>query len=226
MERNLLLQQEVLTHFGREDTWPHVTERGVLRHAGYFYPCACYDAALTRPTSEEAAPLVHWVNLFAWEDQIIPFAVGPQPSYGQVCFATEDEAEQYAWREAETANLLWNAQQLTAFSELYPERNRWYREEIAGMIAAWEGERAVPLSRIGLDWCSHRCEASVWVWPHAGNPVWPTRPLKGVGASVDEAIEQLYAQCSQYVTAITALATDAITDAATDQENDEEVPSC
>jgi hypothetical protein len=70
---------------------------------------------------------LHWSveSLFG-----IPFALGSQPTTGYVSFRTYAQAFNFCHRRQEGFSL-WSAwEKLAAQSELYPERNVWYREEI------------------------------------------------------------------------------------------------
>lgn len=62
---------------------------------------------------------------------LTPYALGEQPTHGVISFRTRREALDFCHRYQETFDLRWQWRQMATKSEIYPERNAWYREEIA-----------------------------------------------------------------------------------------------
>lgn len=74
------------------------------------------------------SPQMHWEDILDWFD---PYALGEQPTHGVISFRTRREALDFCHRYQETFDLRWQWQKLATKSEIYPERNAWYQEEIA-----------------------------------------------------------------------------------------------
>ncbi|HVB20568.1 MAG TPA: hypothetical protein VNG51_01300 [Ktedonobacteraceae bacterium] len=99
---------------------------GITEVEGRFYPgYEDNDCPLTR---------------FSWDvSHTIPFAVGPRRKRGSISFATRREAVWFCRRHDEDSHLLAvTCPELTSASELYPERNAWYREEITRLVSTVE----------------------------------------------------------------------------------------
>ncbi|MBV9688466.1 MAG: hypothetical protein JO202_02025 [Ktedonobacteraceae bacterium] len=111
----------------------------------------------------------------------LPPAVEPlhDPAEGYSCREEALEAC-HAWHEATTLSVQW--QVLAAQTEVYPERNAWYVDEIVQLIG--EG---TPTMICGSD-----AIAAVMVWH-------PSRKLLTArGCTPDEAIERLYQEVSTW----------------------------
>ncbi|HVB20584.1 MAG TPA: hypothetical protein VNG51_01380 [Ktedonobacteraceae bacterium] len=99
---------------------------GITEADGRFYPVYEDD---DRPRTR-----------FSWDiSHTIPFAVGPRRERGSISFATRREAVWFCRRHDEDSYLLAvTCPTLLAASELYPERNAWYREEITRLVSTTE----------------------------------------------------------------------------------------
>jgi hypothetical protein len=118
-----------------------------------------------------------WVSLLQGTATDIPSAPGPLHEPGQegYCSCEEAIAACRAWLEAAGEPIRWRA--LAAHTEVYPERNVWYLEEIQHLAGA------TPMVGVGV------ADAyAVVIARDCGR----SYVLDAVGASPDEAIEALY----------------------------------
>ncbi|MBA2680537.1 MAG: hypothetical protein H0U76_19345 [Ktedonobacteraceae bacterium] len=73
---------------------------------------------------------------FYWEVEAgsgIPYALGPQHTRGIVSLKRYRDALDFCYRKQEGYSLWYQWEVLKARTELYPERNAWYRDEIVTM---------------------------------------------------------------------------------------------
>lgn len=68
------------------------------------------------------------------DDDPVPQALGLQPGGDDCICSTYDEALWWCERRTETTRLLSQAAVAALHSECYPERNKWYREEIERLL--------------------------------------------------------------------------------------------
>jgi hypothetical protein len=118
----------------------------------------------------------HWVTLL--DAGLIPPAVEPchHPAQG---YASREDAREacHAWHEAAVLEVQW--QILASHTEVYPERNAWYLEEIAHLTG-----NGTPLLACGTD------VYAVLIADRSGCD----EVISATGMTIDEAIETLY-QC-------------------------------
>ena len=125
------------------------------------------------PAFASLAEHPRWVLLIG--ESPIPAALEPLQG-GEPGYACREEAmEAYrTWREAATLPVRW--QKLAAQTEVYPERNAWYREEIAQLTGD------IPMVTCGIS------TSAVVIAERDGI----SRVISATGASLDEAMETLY----------------------------------
>ncbi len=73
-----------------------------------------------------------------WETEAehgIPYALGPRHTQGVVSFQRYRDALEFCHRKQEGYRLWYQWDALAAHTELYPERNAWYRDEIVTMTS-------------------------------------------------------------------------------------------
>ena len=188
--------RDILAHLGeRDEQYPFSRQYSFFELAGRFYPC-CIDISIDINELQEPRA----VSLRYWEWQEIPFAIGPRHAPGIVSFAKRSLAKQYIIRQEQEFYVLWDCSHIAALSEEYPERNAWYREEIARLIAQHAKDYHSYSSRDLIDvQFSRTCEANIWLWLnwHASKEQVRLNPLRltGKGVTIDEALEQLYQRC-------------------------------
>ncbi len=115
---------------------------------------------------------------FSWEVEAAygtPYALGREPTHGVISFRDEQNAIDYCHRSWDNLRQRVRWKKLAAQTEVYPERNAWYREQIALLC------REEPRLNVESD-----ARASVFFRGGSLCMVW--------AATVDEAWEQLYTQ--------------------------------
>jgi len=151
--------------------------------SGRFYPLYVSGE---EPGEPELSPSFYCLR---WEDQRIPFALGPLRREGVVSFAQRTQALQYCQREKEAFDLLWQWQQRACQAELYPERNAWYRDEIERL--AHSGNCSLFLSRETVDCHCVGDEVYASIWVHLAKTY---QAIRAKAPTIDEALVALYEQ--------------------------------
>ena len=116
----------------------------------------------------------HWVTIL--DVGLIPPAVEPYRDPAEGYASREDAREAcYAWHEAAVLEVQW--QILASHTEVYPERNAWYLEEIARLTG-----NGTPMLACGTD------VYAVLIADRSGRD----QVIAATGMTIDEAIETLY----------------------------------
>lgn len=156
-----------------------ITKRGTLPEgmalvqtaSGKWFPAFAIAALSVRS---------HRVYVLEEDEAFIPPALPPYRDPAQGYHSREEAIEAcHAWREAVELSEEWRG--LAARTELYPERNAWYFDEIARLA----GRDGTPSLHSGIT--SH---AAVLVRQTAGDN--STQIITTTGDTPDEAIEILY----------------------------------
>ena len=111
----------------------------------------------------------------------VPPALGPRHMEGKISFRTYRAAFDFCHRMNEGYGLPCDWNELTAQTELYPERNAWYRDEIVALV------NVRPL----VETSSSSAYGSVF--PRGGAHCFVTAP------TIDEAWVRLYASVCEYI---------------------------
>lgn len=124
-------------------------------------------------------PSLSTIMTMSW-DYSIPHAQGKAPTHGTVSFHTRKEALAFCHRKWEEYQLTVKWEGLRARSELHPDRNAWYREELMNYA------------------CSDPIVGRIVDTTYARMHLWDGTPLEVDGETIDEVYVKLYEAACQY----------------------------
>ncbi len=162
---------------GKHETLPPEYGVTIAEIEGQYYPIH-----VDKRDEQGMIEMMRLSSLY-WETEAshgIPLAQGSQPTQGTISFRTHRATLDFCHRRRENHGLWYQWEKLATWTELYPERNAWYQEEIlrlAGDIPTIEPAGSIVYGSVFR--CGVHCFIST--------------------STIDEAWERLYERVCEHV---------------------------